>query len=156
MLILLARLTTRNVRRYLIPVLLAFAFSMVPGLTDAASTGCRGDPIIYLSNGQKLQVLIGVNVEAAAVLDVTYTVHVPVGVNATSINMAQSTTTLILASKEHVIMVSDLPAKQYRASTIITTTRAATGTVTAIFTPGTTFNATGPSGVPIVINTTGL
>lgn len=147
----LASSRARSWQRFLAVLVFALALVLIPGQTFAALVGCRADPIIYLSNGMKIQLLVAVTTDAASVTDITYTVHVPVGVTASSVQMVQSTTTLILASKEHVVMVSDLPAKQYRASTVVTTTKPATATVTAIFTPGTTLNASGPNntGIPI-------
>lgn len=141
-------------RRSILALLLCLSLSAIPNQADAAMTGCRGDPIIQLSNGMKIQLMIGVNVDAASVTDVTYTVHIPVGTTATAIKLNQTAATLILVSKEHVTVIADLPANQYRTSTVATTTKAAIATVTGIFTPGPTLTASGPNGTAIPINYT--
>lgn len=147
----------RSVRRIFFALLLGLVLLSLPSQSYAATSSCRGDPIIYLSNGAKIQLMISVNIDAASVTDVTYTVHIPAGVTVTSINMAQTATTTILASKEHINTIADLAAKQYKTSTVVTTTKPASVTVTGIFTPssgatGTTLNAAGTNGVAIPIN----
>ena len=147
-------LAAQILRRNILALLLGLALVAIPNQTDAATTGCRGDPIIQLSNGMKIQLTIALNVDPASVTDVTYTVHVPVGTTATTIKIAQTAATLILASKEHVTVIADQPAKQYRTSTVATTTQTATATVTGTFTPGPTLTASGPNGTVIPINYT--
>ena len=140
------RLSGLVLRKVLLALIFALSVVALPGQSHAAMTGCRGDPFIQLSNGMKIQLTIALNVDVSSVVDITYTVHAPVGTVATSTAMAQASTTNNLASKEHVIMLYDLPPKQYKTSTVVTTVVPATATVSATFTPGNMLSASGTNG----------
>jgi len=136
----------RPLRRALLALIFALALVALPSQSFAATSSCRGDPFIQLSNGMKIQLVIAANVDVTAVVDITYIVHVPAGAYATLIKLAQTSATLNLASREHVVVISDLPAKQYKINTTLTTLTPAVATVTAGFTPGPTLSASGSNG----------
>jgi hypothetical protein len=133
-------------RKVLLTLIFAVSALALPSQSQAAMTGCRGDPFIQLSNGMKIQLTVALDVDVGAVTNITYTVHAPAGTVATSIAMAQSSTTMTLASKEHIIMVYDLPPKQYKTTTVVTTLVPAAATVNATFSPGIMLSASGTNG----------
>jgi len=152
----------RALHRGILALLVCLSLTILPSQADAATAGCRGDPIIYLSNGAKIQIFVAVTVDAASVTSVTYNVHIPAGLTATKIVLEVPTPSSlpgIPTSKEKVYVYADLAAKQYRTSTQIMTTSTATATVTGIFTPSSTatstsLTASGATGTALPINYT--
>jgi hypothetical protein len=124
----------RFLRKSLLALLFCLSFSVIPNQAHAAISPCRGDPIITLSNGMVITINIGLDVAPTYLTRVDYIVHVPVGVTVMKINKVNSTISNIPIDKEYVTVIADLGAKQYKTSTIATTTAPANVTVTAKFT----------------------
>ena len=85
----------------------------------AAITVCRGDPIVWLSNGEIIQMTAQVAANAAEVHQVVYTLHVPRGTTVTRIVYDSGP----LGKKERVVLVDDLLPKQYTTDTLVMTSR---------------------------------
>lgn len=81
----------------------------------AIVTGCRGDPIVRLSNGQQIQMTVEVAADASDVQEVRYTVHAPVGTSITRVIYTGGP----LASKERVVFYDDLPSHHYSTETLV-------------------------------------
>ncbi len=99
-------------------LLLGLVFTLLaPHATFAAIRSCRADPIVWLSNGDSVQMTVEIAAEAADVRRIEYTLHVPIGVSATKIVYTGGA----LQSKEEVVFVADQPASQYMTDTVVTT-----------------------------------
>jgi hypothetical protein len=104
-------------------VLLVFAVMLTmlsPHAAWAGFRGCRGDPIVWLSNGDKLVMGVTIEADATDVVAVSYTIHAPEG---TSIDRIVETGGA-LKEKEFVELVADQPAGHYTVDTVVTTTSA--------------------------------
>jgi hypothetical protein len=89
----------------LLSVILMFFLGLVveaPSVSAAVS-GCRGDPIVWLSNGTKLTMIASIAADASQVTMITYTVHAPRGL---SVNQVVYTGG-VLAGKERVVVLFD-------------------------------------------------
>jgi hypothetical protein len=96
------------------------------GTEEAAALvrACRGDPIVWLSNGTKVTMIASIAADASQVKMVTYTLHAPRG---TSVNKIVYTGGA-LSGKERVIVLFD------RASGYLIEARADLGTTVALVT----------------------
>ena len=81
----------------------------------ATLRACRADPIVWLSNGESVQMTTTIAADATDVRSITYTLHVPKGLLATRIVYTGGA----LSSKEEVVFVADMPAHQYSTDTIV-------------------------------------
>jgi hypothetical protein len=82
---------------------------------------CRGDPIVWLSNGTKVTMIASIAADASQVKMVTYTLHAPRGTTVTNIVYTGGA----LSGKERVIVLFD------RASGYLIEARADLGTTVA-------------------------
>jgi hypothetical protein len=88
-------------------------------LAQKATAGlraCRADPIVWLSNGQVVQMIVQIAAPADDVRQITYTLHAPHGTTVTRIMYTGGA----LSSKEQVYLVSDMPHNQYAIDTLAT------------------------------------
>jgi hypothetical protein len=84
---------------------------------SAAIRSCRTDPVILLSNGELLQTDATIETDEENVQQVTYTLHLPVGVKVIAIVNTPSR----VGDREVVKFVDDLPPYHYSTDTVITT-----------------------------------
>jgi hypothetical protein len=96
----------RQVRQLLMigGFLLGLLASML-GAEQAAAVvkGCRGDPIVWLSNGTKITMTARIAAPASQVKSVTYTIHAPRGASVNKIVYTGG----VLKDKERVVVVFD-------------------------------------------------
>ncbi len=112
------RLAFTPLRRLVALLLLGLAFTLlVPHGAFAAISSCRADPIVWLSNGDSVQMTVSVNAEPAHVRRITYTLHAPAGVTIDRIVYTGGA----LQSKEEVVFVADQVPGQYVTDTVVTT-----------------------------------
>lgn len=89
----------------------------VPSSSFAAISGCRGDPIVWLSNGQMVQMAAIAEAPAANVRRIVYTLHAPRGLSVSKIVYTGGA----LQSKEKVVFAADLDAGTYSTDTLVET-----------------------------------
>jgi hypothetical protein len=107
-------------------------------------TTCNGDPIVWLSNGDKIQINVSINDTASDVQNVTYLVEGPAGTTVSQIVYTGGA----LSGLETVQFVADEPAGTYDTSTLVTT-----GTPDITLSGETTIN---PQGKPLSGSNTGV
>ncbi|HZT95232.1 MAG TPA: hypothetical protein VFB34_00180 [Chloroflexota bacterium] len=81
-------------------------------------SGCRSDPVIFLSNGNMLDLSATVNTAESGVRLVTYTVHIPTGVKISRIQYTQG-----FLRREKVVAYADDTLGTYDSATDVQTTR---------------------------------
>ena len=94
--------------------LLALMF-VLPHHVFAAISACRADPIVWLSNGDSVQMTVDVGTSPGDVRKITYTLHVPVGVGVDRIVYTGGA----LQSKEEVVLVDDQSPGYYVTDTVV-------------------------------------
>ncbi len=114
----LFRRSTHTFRsRYVLTLLMLIAMSiMAVQSAHATLRACRADPIVWLSNGESVQMTTAIAADAADVRKITYTLHVPEGLEATKIVYTGGA----LTSKEEVVFVADMLPGQYSTDTVVT------------------------------------
>jgi hypothetical protein len=142
------------VRKSLLALLFCLAFVAIPSQAHAAVSPCRGDPIIFLSDGTRVRITVVIGVTAAEVSRVDYTVHVPAGLTVTRIVTPGANIPGSIAGKEFTTVIADLPAGQYTTSTVATTTTPTYVEVTGLFPGSGKLVVNGASGVAIPLNYT--
>ncbi|HMA35832.1 MAG TPA: hypothetical protein VKY74_15305 [Chloroflexia bacterium] len=95
--------------------------------------GCRGDPIVFLSNGYRVQMTASIATDAANIQHVTYTLHAPTGTVVTQVVQTSGG----LSAKESLVFYADNPPMDYNTDTLVTSsdnsiTVTATTAVTAM------------------------
>jgi hypothetical protein len=98
-------------------VALLIALCLVVTQVSAASMSCRSDPIIFLSNGIKLQVGVIVETSLDDLISIKYEVHVPANVTMNRVIY----TPQWARSKESVTLIADQPANSYKIYTLVQT-----------------------------------
>jgi hypothetical protein len=85
-------------------ILLGLLLSL-QGVEQAAALvrACRGDPIVWLSNGTKVTMIASIAADASQVKMVTYTLHAPRGASVTKVLYTGG----VLQGKERVIVLFD-------------------------------------------------
>lgn len=144
----MAFLTKRRITRLVLGSTLLVT-GLVAGPLSAHPAGatwssCSGDPIVWLSNGDKITITETINDAASDVLGVTYLVHGPVGTTVSQIVYTGGA----LSGLESVQFVADDPAGTYDTTTLVTTGAA-----------GITFSGTAtvnPQSKPLSASNTGL
>lgn len=84
---------------------------------NAAFISCRSDPIIFLSDGTKLQVATVVETSQDDLIHIRFEVHAPAGVTVNRVIY----TPRWASTKESVVIVNDQPAGSYQIWTTVTT-----------------------------------
>jgi hypothetical protein len=104
------------VRRY--ALVASFLIGLIGCISPAAAGlgSCRADPIVMLSNGEQVRMTVAVDTDAAAVQQITYTLHAPVGTSITQIIYTGGP----LQDKEQVLFYADRPENSYTTDTIVT------------------------------------
>lgn len=97
-------------------LLLSGAF--VPA-TEAALQSCRADPIVWLSDGTMVQMIVGLSIDRDDVQGLIYTLHAPVGTRVSKIEFTGGP----LRDKESVVFYDDMAPGEYQTDTIAYTTR---------------------------------
>lgn len=84
----------------------------------ATFSTCTTDPKVFVSNGTKVTITPQINDDASDVSSIVYTVHGPVGTNATNVVYTGS----VFTGKETVVYVADQPGSTtYLIDTAVTT-----------------------------------
>ena len=111
---------------------------------------CRADPIFYLSNGDKVTVILDIDTDASNVRNVNYVIHVPVGVRITKAVFTAGG----IGRKETYQAVQDSSAGVYTTETVVTTQGAGGPvaiTATSSISGGTSASATGFNGDNLIV-----
>jgi hypothetical protein len=125
----------------------ALTGTVLGGTSSAASTYCRTDPTISLSNGVAVQMWAQIDTDLSNVTSVSYVLHVPTGVTATGISY-DSTGYL-----EHVQVVADMSGTKYSdVTTVQTSVPKIQVSANAIRRDGSTATKNGTSGTAITVN----
>lgn len=61
-------------------IILVLSLLLLTNIAQAGWSSCRSDPIVHLSNGQKLSLSVGIETRLQNVDEIHYTLHVPAGV----------------------------------------------------------------------------
>lgn len=136
-------------RLILLVILIVVTLLIPTGQASAALRSCRTDPIFKLSNGDVITITLDIDTDALNVRNVTYALHVPLGVTVTKVTYTAGG----IGTKELYKVYQDSPAKIYTTDTLVTTQN--TGSVQVIAT--TRLNATfaksisGYSGTHLVV-----
>ena len=93
------------------------AAMLCPSHAQARLAGCRADPILQLSNGDKVQVQVSVGADSSAVSTITYAVHVPSGTKLSKVVYTGGS----FAGKEKVQFYADQLASRYTSTTTVST-----------------------------------
>jgi hypothetical protein len=107
----------RLIHKTRITIALLIALCLVVAQVSAASISCRSDPIIFLSDGIKLQVGVTVETSVDDLISVQYQVHVPANVSINHVIYVPQWA----KNKESVTLVADQPANSYQVWTIVRT-----------------------------------
>lgn len=111
--------TRSSRRRSVVAMALLVGALLSAALAQEAIAGlraCRADPIVWLSNGQVVQVSVGVAAAAYDVQQITYILHIPRGTTVRKIVYTGGA----LSSKERVYVIPDLPSARYTINTLVT------------------------------------
>ncbi len=93
------------------------AMFLVVAQVSAARMFCRSDPIMFLSNGIRLQAGITVETSLADLISIRYEVHVPANVKMDHVIF----TPKWAKDKETVVLIADQPANSYKIFTVVRT-----------------------------------
>lgn len=107
----------RLARKTRITIAMLIALCLVVAQVSAAHMTCRSDPIIFLSDGIKLQVGVVVDTSVDDLISVQYQVHVPAHVSIDHVVYVPQWA----KNKESVTLVADQPANSYQIWTIVRT-----------------------------------
>ena len=99
-----------HTKKFGLVAVLMFAMLLIVSQVSAARISCRSDPIVFLSDGTRLQFNTEISTSLDDIISIRYEVHVPVGVSADRINYTPSWA----RAKELVVIVADQPAGSYR------------------------------------------
>jgi hypothetical protein len=116
----MSRFSPRASLRQALLSLLLFSLAvtaLAPAVASAAIRSCRADPIVWLSNGDTVQMTVDVAASASDVRRITYTLHAPAGTSITRIIYTGG----VLQSKEQVVLYADQPHGHYITDTVVTT-----------------------------------
>ncbi|OGO39780.1 MAG: hypothetical protein A2Z03_09585 [Chloroflexi bacterium RBG_16_56_8] len=105
-------------RSWIVAIVLLLAFVVVAGMPSTAEAlvdGCRGDPIVVLSNGVTVRMSVQVSTSAANVKEVVYTLHAPAGTSIKSITYTGGP----LKDKERVVFHADAKPGTYSTDTVV-------------------------------------
>jgi hypothetical protein len=86
---------------------------------DASTTSlsaCRSDPILKLSNGKQLSMVVTIFDTATYVSKIAYSAYIPTGITVKSVTMTGSP----FAGKESVAVYATNPANSYTTKTYVT------------------------------------
>ena len=99
-----------NTKKITLIAVLMISMLLIVSQVSAAHIACRSDPIVFLSDGTRLQFNTEISTSLDDISSIRYEVHVPVGVSADRINYTPSWA----RAKELVVIVADQPAGSYR------------------------------------------
>ena len=60
-------------------LLATFASASLPGSALAGNSGCRRDPIVFLSNGTVVRITVAIDTQVDNVREISYALHAPAG-----------------------------------------------------------------------------
>jgi len=110
-------LTHLRSHRALIAFVLLSAGLLVPHGASAAISYCRTDPIVYLSNGMKLDLTAQFSARASDLRGISYTIHTPAGVSVDKVVYTRGA----LGHLESLNVVADNQTPTYDTSTVVST-----------------------------------
>jgi hypothetical protein len=96
---------------------LIFSLVSVPAIANAASMFCRSDPIVYLSDGTRLQFEAAIATSQENIQSIQYQLHVPAGITIERIVFTPRWARAI----ESVELVNDQAAGNYQIDTLVNT-----------------------------------
>jgi hypothetical protein len=99
--------------------LLFFALVVVADMSPAEArfSSCATDPLVYLSNGDWVQITARIQTDASNVRAVSYTLHAPPGVTVSRIVYTGG----VFARKETFALSNDSDSDHYETDTVVTT-----------------------------------
>lgn len=141
-----------NLSSILFIFLLALAVAAFPtGNVSARLARCRTDPIFYLSNGDKVTVILDIGTDAVNVRNVNYVIHVPAEVKITKVVFTAGG----IGKKESYRAVQDSSVGVYKTETVVTTQGGPyTVTATSSLAGGVSASATGFNGDNLIVTLT--
>jgi hypothetical protein len=102
--------------KVMIAFILTFCLTVI-GQVNAAFISCRSDPIVWLSDGTRLQFGTVVETSLDDLIGIRYELHVPAGVTIDRIIY----TPAWARNKETVVLVNDQAAGDYSLTTLVQT-----------------------------------
>ncbi len=98
--------------------LLFFALVVVADMSPAEArfSSCATDPLVFLSNGDWVQITARIQTDASNVRQVSYTLHAPSGVTVSRIVYTGG----VFAHKETFAFLNDSDSDHYETDTIVT------------------------------------
>ncbi len=105
-----------NSAKVMIAFILTFCLTVI-GQVNAAFISCRSDPIVWLSDGTRLQFATVVETSQNDVISIRYELHAPAGVTIDRILYIPAWA----SNKETVVIVNDQPAGMYSLTTLVQT-----------------------------------
>jgi hypothetical protein len=112
-------------------ICVALLMAALPTMQAAAALrACRTDPIFWLSNGEKLTVVLDVSANASEIAQFYYVVHVPPGVTVTKVTYTKTS----LGIPEPYKVVQDGTAKIYHTDVLVTLKNKSTSPVSVVAT----------------------
>lgn len=111
------RVHTTRLGAILFATILSLVAAIILPLSDvqAGAIGCRRDPIVTLSNGDVVTIMLDISVDASQVERIDYILYVPEGVTATSIVYFESTPYI---PEELILQTGE--AGEYKSETLVT------------------------------------
>jgi hypothetical protein len=139
----------KNLLTRIFILLLAFAAMAFPNMTASARLAkCRADPIFYLSNGEKVTIILDVAADAGVIQNVNYIIHVPDGITITKVVFTAGG----IGKKETYRAVQDGFDNIYTTETTVTTKGGPFAvTATSSLTSGISASALGFNGDLLVV-----
>ncbi len=98
-------------------IVLLLALCLVVAQVSAASMTCRSDPIVFLSNGIKLQIGVAVETSLDDLISIKYELHVPANVSIDHVIY----TPAWARNKESVTLIADQAPNTYVVLTLVKT-----------------------------------
>lgn len=119
----------RHISLFLVSV---FSLTLLLGLpsvpAQAAAVACRTDPIVTLSNGDVVIILVDIATAPENVTRIDYKLHVPKGVTATNIIY----TGVELGLVENLVLVDDAN-EEYKSETVVRVAKSVSVVATMIY-----------------------
>jgi hypothetical protein len=144
---------TINLVRTFFLVTIMLTITIPTSTVSARLVRCRADPIFYLSNGDKVTVILDIDTDASNVRNVNYVIHVPAGVKITRAVFTAGG----IGRKETYQAIQDGSVGVYITETVVTTQGAGGPvaiTATSSISGGTSASASGFNGDKLIVTLT--
>lgn len=107
----------RNILTIMVLFVALMGTVVTPGTTNASRSGCRGDPVMLLTDGTAIDISTDIGTEVWNVDSIVYTVHAPVG----SRVLTTVYTNGILGIHETMVFRADAPSNRYTVDVVVYT-----------------------------------